>query len=115
MCAFANVRIGIATRARTGTFWLLFEIFKERTQKDMEVVKGFIEPVVHEEMKKREQGGDHEKHESPLQHLLDVTKGNMFQAVSLLASHIDEKFIVYQTLKYVKCTFLANSTQRHFI
>lgn len=69
-------------------------------------------------MKKREQGGDHEKHESSLQHLLDVTKGNMFQAVSLLASHDNfhrhTKFIVYQTLKYVKCTLPENSTEHYF-
>lgn len=102
--AFASAQTGITTRARIGVSWPLFEIFKERTEKDMKVVRGVIEPIVWEAMRKREQGNMDEKDNSLLQHLLDVTQGSVSETTSLLSTHenfVDRKLIVDQTLKYV--------------
>ncbi|KAF8577266.1 CYP63 cytochrome P450 monooxygenase-like protein [Ramaria rubella] len=72
--AFANAQISISKRARIGVAWPLFEIFKDRTADDMKEVRGFIEPIVREAMRKRANGFESKRDESLLQHLLDVTE-----------------------------------------
>lgn len=61
-------------RGRIGVLWPLFEIFKERTADDVKVIRGYIEPIVRDAMRKRAEGVE-SKDDSLLQHLLTVTQG----------------------------------------
>ncbi|KAF8528399.1 cytochrome P450 monooxygenase pc-1 [Hysterangium stoloniferum] len=73
--AFADAQISVSRRARLGVLWPLFEIFGDRTAGDMRVVRGFIEPIVQDAMRKRKEGGvavEKLEEESLLQHLLNM-------------------------------------------
>jgi len=72
--AFADAQISISRRGRLGVLWPLFEIFRDRTAGDMRVVRGFIEPIVQDAMRKRKECHAIVKEESLLQHLLNVTQ-----------------------------------------
>ncbi|KDQ49960.1 hypothetical protein JAAARDRAFT_611408 [Jaapia argillacea MUCL 33604] len=51
--AFAQSQQIIADRSRTGEVWPLLEIFGDQTKKPMEVVNGYIEPILREALEKR--------------------------------------------------------------
>lgn len=80
--------------------WPLFETFKDRTEDDMREVRGFIEPVVREAMRKRAEGIVKQE-DSLLQHLLNVTQGEPVEVHLCGPSHtfLDMKLIIDETIK----------------
>ena len=90
--AFSDAVFGalkmIAERQRFGWIWPLLEIFGDKTRKPMKIVDGFIQPIVKEALakkragklneKKREEASAHlEEGETLLDHLVQVTEGQI--------------------------------------
>ncbi|KAF8585830.1 cytochrome P450 [Ramaria rubella] len=71
--AFSAAQVGVLSRMELGNIWPLPEIFGDKMKTPMEEIKGFIDPIVRNAMKKQEFGGIKDE-ETLLGHLLDVTK-----------------------------------------
>ena len=79
--AFANAQLTVAHRQRTGLMWPLFEMRKDPSKEDMEVVNAFIDPILRDAVAKRKEPqipankkeiGDSD---TLLDHLISFTKG----------------------------------------
>ncbi|RPD66741.1 cytochrome P450 monooxygenase pc-3 [Lentinus tigrinus ALCF2SS1-7] len=53
--AFADAQRAVSERPRVGWLWPLKEIFKSRTDEDMAVVNAFLEPILQEALRKKEE------------------------------------------------------------
>lgn len=88
-------------RGMIGTNWPLLETFKDRTEDDMKEVRGFIEPIVLEAIRKKAKGLDSKESESLLDHLVTVTQGECLRIsfYTWLQWFLDMKLIVDETIK----------------
>ena len=79
--AFANAQLTAAHRSRLGTWWPLFEMRKDLSKPDMEIVNAFIEPILHDAVAKQKKpqnlAGKREVSDGDtlLDHLIAYTKG----------------------------------------
>ena len=83
--AFAASQHVVSTRGRTGWIWPIFEIFKSKTEDHMRIVDAFLDPILEEALRKKQeriadgswdQEGDKEKAEeweTLLDHLVRYT------------------------------------------
>ena len=73
----------IADRERTGWIWPLAEIWEDKARQPMQIVDGYIEPIIREALTKQKAGAFHKKNdgghleegETLLDHLVQVTEG----------------------------------------
>ena len=82
--AFATSQHIIATRSRLGWIWPLYEVFSRPTDKHMEVVDSFLNPIITSAIKRKEERarGSHEQKFNEegmtlLDHLVDQTTGKV--------------------------------------
>ena len=81
--AFLEAQQVIASRERSGWTWPLAEIWEDKTRKPMQIVDGYIEPIIQEALAKKKTGafdtketGEHlAEGETLLDHLIRVTEG----------------------------------------
>lgn len=81
--AFLEAQQVIASRERSGWSWPLDEIWEDKTRKPMQIVDGYIEPIIKEALTKKKAGafdtkdtGEHlAEGETLLDHLIRVTEG----------------------------------------
>lgn len=72
--ALAAAEITLLNRIEMSTLWPLAEILEDKVKNPMVEIRGFIEPIVRNAMKKREHGGDKDD-QTLLGHLLNATDG----------------------------------------
>ncbi|PIL36945.1 cytochrome P450 [Ganoderma sinense ZZ0214-1] len=53
--AFSAAQLIVSERPRIGWFWPLRELFKSKTDEHMEVVDAFLEPLLHEALRKKDE------------------------------------------------------------
>ncbi|KAF8723818.1 hypothetical protein AX14_009145 [Amanita brunnescens Koide BX004] len=78
-------------RERFGWIWPLSEIWEDKTRKPMQIVDGYIEPIIQEALAKKKAGtfdtkdtGDHlDEGETLLDHLIRVTEGEQINVLVL--------------------------------
>ena len=81
--ALMEAQTVVAIRERAGPIWPLEEIWLDRTRKPMQVVDGYVEPIIQEALARMKSGkfdrkaaNDHfEEGETLLDHLVQVTEG----------------------------------------
>ena len=81
--ALLEAQTVVAIRERAGPIWPLEEIWKDKTQKPMQVVDGYVEPIIQEALARmtpgkfdRKVASEHfEEGETLLDHLVQVTEG----------------------------------------
>lgn len=90
--AFAAAQRHVSERPRVGWLWPLQELFRSKTEEDMAVVNAFIEPILQDALRKKEErekaGLDLDDKESQddetlLDHLVKQTSGVYRRAFSL--------------------------------
>lgn len=95
--AFESAQATVTRRGRLGYFWPLFELFKDKNQKNVDVINEFIEPLVREALEDKEKMKDRGV-TSPvgertfLQHLCESTDDSVLirdQLLSLLLASRD--------------------------
>ena len=92
--AFADAQRAVSERPRVGWLWPLTEITKSRTDEDMAVVNAFLEPILQEAIRKKEERAkagldledkESQENETLLDHLVRQTSG-MWRCSSPLAA-----------------------------
>lgn len=82
--AFDDVQRLTAMRVRRGWIWPLTELFKDKVEEPLEVVRGFIEPIVAKALEKKrerekvhgvEENKEVQEGESLLEHLVKLSDG----------------------------------------
>jgi hypothetical protein len=80
--ALLEAQAVVSGRERSGPIWPLEEIWQDRTQKPMQIVDGYIEPIIHEALVRKKAGkfdkvtSEHlEEGETLLDHLVQVIEG----------------------------------------
>lgn len=82
--AFGDAQFATAKRGRLNFLWPLFEFWKDKTEEHMKVVDAFIDPILHEAIKKKKALGEVKKpsekeqieeDETLLSHLIKYTDG----------------------------------------
>ena len=77
--AFLSAQEAISIRERSGWVWPLFEITADKSYQPMQVVNAYIEPIVREALRKKQQASPQEKgvvdsdDGTLLDHLVNVT------------------------------------------
>lgn len=86
--AFEMVQLNITARSRLGSIWPLFELFKDKNEDHMTVIRQWLEPLVKRALssKQRMEGAGISSpiaDKTFLEHLADSTEG---KPISLLSS-----------------------------
>jgi hypothetical protein len=111
--AFLGAQEAIMDRERFGWIWPLSEIWEDKTRKPMQIVDGYIEPIIQEALAKKKAGtfdtkdtGDHlDEGETLLDHLIRVTEGEQID-VLVLELHDECTRIDPKVLKDETCVSL---------
>ncbi|KAL5519382.1 hypothetical protein ACEPAH_1065 [Sanghuangporus vaninii] len=74
--AFANALLTISMRARVGYVWPLFEMRKDMTEEDVNIIDAFIDPILKDMMAEHKvpEGKEIEEDSTLLRHLITHTK-----------------------------------------
>lgn len=79
--AFGRVQAETVIRFAFGPMWPYFELFWDRTGKDMREVDAFVKPIVHAKLEQKKRGGpeksvgDDKDAETLIDHLVQLTDG----------------------------------------
>jgi hypothetical protein len=76
--AYSEAMLRIAFRQRVGWVWPLFEMFRDKTARPMEVVTEYIDPIIHAALEKKNRAGDckeSDENASLLDDMLKSTSG----------------------------------------
>lgn len=106
--AFLEAQQVIASRERSGWSWPLAEIWEDKTRKPMQIVDGYIKPIIQEALTKKagsfdtKDKGEHlAEGETLLDHLIRVTEGEHMGFLVLELHHectrIDPKVLKDET------------------
>ena len=104
--AFLEAQKAIAERERFGWIWPLSEIWGDKTRKPMQIVDGYIEPIIQEALAKKagafdkKDTGEHlDEGETLLDHLIRVTEGEQVLVLELHDEYtrIDPKVLKDET------------------
>ena len=93
--ALLEAQAVVSMRERAGPIWPLEEIFQDKTRKPMQVVDGYVKPIIQEALARMKSGqfdrkvaSDHfEEGETLLDHLVQVTQGRRTGILELLPRH----------------------------
>ena len=108
----------ISDRVRSGPGWPLDEIWQDRTQEMMQVVNGFVEPIIQEALTRKKTGmfdkkvsNEHlEEGETLLDHLVQVIDGK--QICPLAADRRDVECVIIdpKVLRDELCAFIFKTS-----
>jgi len=87
--ALLEAEVALADRERTGWIWPLVEIWEDKARQPMQIVDGYIEPIIREALTKQKAGTFHKKSdgghleegETLLDHLVQVTQGEQMEVL----------------------------------
>jgi hypothetical protein len=92
--AFLEAQIVISERERKGIVWPLYELFHNKTDKPMQIVNAYLEPIVKEALEKQKKAPvtsdkttELDDDETVLDHLVKLTSGPTFSF--LLLNEVD--------------------------
>lgn len=87
-----DVQTQISTRMRIGTFWPVFELFRDKTAKANVIVHGWLKPLVEKAVREKAKGERKHEEMTFLSHLVDSTDGKFSTDIPLLLPLIKSTF-----------------------